>query len=272
MMKAGSNVWRHAPLVTLMALGALGAREWQGADLMLACFVPQSGTMYIVGQNGAPAACRAAGHVLLQWNAVGPAGPMGPQGNAGPAGPPGPAGPTTGIPGPAGPQGAKGDVGAKGDPGPAGPPGPVGATGLQGVVGPQGPMGPSGPASSLAGSLSAFEIVKQAVNIHTLYNGTMQYAVARCPTGKVAIGGGVLNQDAPYTLNLAPGSYSYDVLGTTLTRGYKLAESPRLVGSYPNGAFGFATTEWVMQFEVPVGLVGHADWMVQAVAVCARIN
>jgi hypothetical protein len=63
----------------------------QAAQLM-ACFVPRSGTLYLVGQNGTPTACRATHHVLVQWNTVGPAGPAG---NTGPQGPPGVVAPGT---------------------------------------------------------------------------------------------------------------------------------------------------------------------------------
>lgn len=67
----------------------------QTASPLLACFVPKSGTMYVVGQPGAPEKCRSVDHVLLQWNAVGPAGPQGAVGPAGPAGAPGAGGATT---------------------------------------------------------------------------------------------------------------------------------------------------------------------------------
>ena len=259
---------RHAPWLVLMALGALGARAWQTQDVMLACFVPQSGTMYVVGQNGAPAACRAAGHVLLQWNAVGPSGPQGPIGVAGPAGPQGPAGPSTGIPGPVGPQGLKGNAGA------VGPAGPAGSTGLQGVVGPPGPAGPVGPAGSLAGTtaLSAFEIVKQTTDIRTHTVGQIMYATASCPSGKVAIAGGVLGSSKSNVVDFAPSSYSFTVTGGTAVRGSQVSQSPQLIGSYPNAAFGFANTDWVAQFQVPVAMVGYGSWPVEVTAICAKLN
>ncbi len=58
----------------------------QATPPLLACYVPRSGTLYLVGQNGAPGTCRAADHVLVQWSVVGPAGPQGPAGSAGPPG------------------------------------------------------------------------------------------------------------------------------------------------------------------------------------------
>ena len=266
-------------MLTLMALGALGARAWQVQDVMLACFVPQSGTMYVVGQNGAPAACRAAGHVLLQWNAVGPSGPqgpvglVGPSGPQGPTGPQGPAGPSTGVPGPAGPQGLKGDAGPRGDAGPAGPVGPAGSTGMQGVAGPQGPAGPLGPAGSLAGTtaLSAFEIVKQTTDILTPYVGSITYAVARCPAGKVAIAGGVLAPSKGDVISFPPGAFTYAVTGGTIS-GSSISAPPQLVGSYPNAVFGYSNTEWVVQFHAPLSMVGYGSWPVEVTVICAKLN
>lgn len=93
---------RSLPLVASLAIAAatLGSESAgaQAAQLM-ACFVPRSGTLYLVGQNGAPSACRATDHVLVQWNTVGQEGPAG---NTGPQGPAGPAG-NTGQQGPPGP-------------------------------------------------------------------------------------------------------------------------------------------------------------------------
>ncbi|WP_154402739.1 collagen-like protein [Nocardioides speluncae] len=88
----------------------------------------------------------------------GPAGPAGPSGAVGPTGPVGPKG-ATGATGPAGPVGPKGATGATG---PAGPMGPPGISGRQLVY-----MGGSIPVGSSQGD-----------------------ATARCPSGKVAVGGG----------------------------------------------------------------------------------
>lgn len=62
----------------LAVMGIASPALAQGTPPLLACFVPGSGTMYIVGQTSAPAACRASNHVMLQWNVAGPAGPAGP--------------------------------------------------------------------------------------------------------------------------------------------------------------------------------------------------
>ena len=116
---------------------------------------------------------------------VAPAGPPGP---AGPAGPPGPPGP----PGPAGAAAGNGTTGTGGRSAAAA----AGTSGPPGVPGAPGPPGPSGPAGR-AGTdgVSGFEIVTAKVAI-----GVRQSAAgeARCPAGKVAVGGGALpDPDSP---------------------------------------------------------------------------
>ena len=107
----------------------------------------------------------------------GPAGPPGPSGPAGPAGPPGPPGPAgsatvagrgSGRSAASG-QLAAGAVGPGGPQGPSGPPGPVGRAGSDGV--------------------SGFEIVTAKVSVPGRGSASGE---ARCPAGKVALGGGVL--------------------------------------------------------------------------------
>lgn len=102
----------------MLLLGAAGSLEAQEGDapaeqtqeVLRACYVPASGTVYRIAVPGMPDTCFAGDHVEFSWNAVGAEGPPGPPGPPGPAGPEGP-------PGPAGPQGEPGPVG------PAGPPG-----------------------------------------------------------------------------------------------------------------------------------------------------
>jgi hypothetical protein len=90
--------------------------------------------------------------------------------------------------------------------GASGPAGPAGPTGPQGDPGPAGPAGPPG----AAGGISGYEIVTnstgavydhQAVECdgynvlgvctgyHTVYYNRVDPAVAKCPTGKVALFG-----------------------------------------------------------------------------------
>lgn len=86
-------------------------------NVIYACYVPTSGTVYRIKTADTKASCSSTTHVEFFFNVTGPQGP------AGPAGPQGPAGPT----------------GATGATGPAGPAGPTG---------PQGPAGPAGEGGS----------------------------------------------------------------------------------------------------------------------------
>lgn len=98
--------------------------------------------------------------------------------------------PGTLQPGPAGPKGDKGEAGPKGDPG---------APGAKGDKGDRGPTGSPG--------ISGYKVVLS--NGMTLNPGQTQTAVAVCPAGQKAIGGGYngssgavvtyLTTDASYT-------------------------------------------------------------------------
>jgi hypothetical protein len=92
----------------------------------------------------------------------------------------------SGAPGPAGPQGPKGD---KGEPGSRGPAGPKGETG---PAGPQGPQGPAGPRGS--SGISGWEYVVSP-GTAVPQNQRKQASVA-CPSGKLALGGGVSTSSA----------------------------------------------------------------------------
>jgi len=153
----------------------------QVSDLIRACYVPVSGTMYRVAVTGAPSACLDASHIAFSFPSSAVQGPAGPAGAAGAAGANGLNGnsvlggngaPTTDIGnigdfwfdriGRAmyGPKTAQGwgepvplsgegsVVGPQGEAGPAGPTGPAGPrgdAGARGDVGPEGPQGPIGP-------------------------------------------------------------------------------------------------------------------------------
>lgn len=97
----------------------------------------------------------------LSWNQQGPAGlpgQNGAQGEPGPRGDPGP-------PGPRGEQGPAGPPGARGEPGEQGPPGPAGSRAVDGL--------------EIVTKLSARD------------SSTWRMLGVNCPTGKVAISGGV---------------------------------------------------------------------------------
>ncbi|HEX6049718.1 MAG TPA: hypothetical protein VFZ21_10645, partial [Gemmatimonadaceae bacterium] len=113
---------RTAGLAGLLALTILGATvasrqakaESSGLSFLLedpeviyACYVPNSGTLYRIKAEDPTETCKAPSHIEIQWEVEGPAGAQGPQGPMGPQGPVGPAGPI----GPAGPQGPQGPVG-----------------------------------------------------------------------------------------------------------------------------------------------------------------
>jgi Collagen triple helix repeat (20 copies) len=219
----------------------------QLADSILACVVPRSGTFYLVGRSGTPTGCRSAEHMLVRWNAVGPAGAPGPQGATGPQGP---AGPATGVPGPPGPQGPAGAPGAQGPAGPAGPPG-----------------SPSG-----NGVLAGLETVRQRWNLWGNRRG-IYFLSATCPSGKVAIGGGALSESRLYEMYIKGG---YTTLWNFGTQTDVLA-NPQMIGSYPNDAFINGNHSWVVEMQLPLDMTPFAPgagdpYYVDVVALCARIN
>jgi hypothetical protein len=46
------------------------------------CYVPKTGSLYVIGRDGAPERC-GVGHLPIGWAERGPQGPVGPQGPAG---------------------------------------------------------------------------------------------------------------------------------------------------------------------------------------------
>jgi hypothetical protein len=79
-------------------------------NVLHACYVPLSGTVYRIRTADTRQQCASPSHVMFSFNETGPEGPAGPEGPEGPAGPAGPAGPT-GPTGPAGPTGPEGPAG-----------------------------------------------------------------------------------------------------------------------------------------------------------------
>lgn len=124
-------------------------------EVIYACYVPNSGTLYRIKAEDPTETCKSPGHIEIQWEVEGPQGAQGPQGPMGPQGPAGPAGPV----GPAGPQG------------PQGPAGPAGA---------QGPAGTAG--------ASGYEVV--SVMVENPFIQLDEVVIAQCPAGKKALGGG----------------------------------------------------------------------------------
>ena len=130
-------------------------------EIIHACFVPQSGTLYRIKATDPAETCKSPQHVAIQWNITGAIGPEGVMGVAGPIGP-------------AGPQGPKGPVGPAGPQGETGPLGPAGAKGSSGAAGPNGVVG--------------IEVVK-VTEPHDWI--TVDHSLeATCPAGKKVIAGG----------------------------------------------------------------------------------
>ena len=66
----------------LAVLGVILSPSAVEAQLIHACYVPASGTVYRIKAEGAKDACTGKKHVEFSWNAAGPAGPEGPRGPA----------------------------------------------------------------------------------------------------------------------------------------------------------------------------------------------
>ena len=96
-------------------------------NIIYACYVPTSGTVYRIKTADTREKCASNAHVEFFFNQTGPQGPQGEPGPQGPAGP-------QGEQGPAGPVGATGATGATGPAGPIGPQGPAGAAGDGGAA------------------------------------------------------------------------------------------------------------------------------------------
>lgn len=148
----------------LMLAASVRPAAAQTSNLLWACYVPLTGTVYRVKATNTQAACTSPTHVMFSWNEQGPQG----------------------VKGDVGPQGAKGDPGSqgpKGDPGPQGPPGAAGAPGAPGAPGATGPQGPPGEMTFLTlNGVAVLRINNAPFGHHSL--------VAKCPPGKRIVGGG----------------------------------------------------------------------------------
>lgn len=95
-----SNASRYLPATiatACVALALVASASPAGAQQLSACYVPKSGTVYMINQAGTPSACLSKQHVEFSWSTTGAQGPQGPVGPAGPQGPQGPAGPLSGL-------------------------------------------------------------------------------------------------------------------------------------------------------------------------------
>lgn len=160
------TAWGFGLTAVLIAGATLASHpamaEWTGLtilpddpEVIYACYVPGSGSLYRIKADDPTETCKSPNHDELHWNVVGLEGPQGPQGPIGPVGV-------------AGPQGAQGPLGSAG---PAGTAGPLGA---------QGPTGAAG--------ISGYEVV--TVQVEHPFESFDEIVVAHCPAGKKVIGGG----------------------------------------------------------------------------------
>lgn len=209
-------------VVALLSSSAPLAAQTTQPDLMYACYVPLTGTVYRIKTAGAPDECsrpksptaadRLRDHVQFTFNAMGPAGPIGP---AGPQGEAGPAG-TQGEVGPAGAQGETGPAGPTGAAGPTGEMGPQGQTGPQGMMGPQGPQGVQG-----APGVSGYQFLEKRTGVGP---SSTSVQTIECPTGKVPFGGGFALLDGAYNytsiMKSAPTATGWSVTLKNTNSGY----------------------------------------------------
>lgn len=148
-------VFAVAAIAVLSLPLAVTALTAPSDDTITACVLDANGDVRIVNS---PDDCRQQERVLT-WNEEGPQGPVGPQG----------------------PQGEQGEQGLQGEQGEQGEQGPQGEQGEQGPAGPQGPAGENG--------VSGYNVVSTPFS-EELASGERAQAMVRCPTGKVATGGG----------------------------------------------------------------------------------
>jgi hypothetical protein len=214
-----------ALIVTGVAVGVTSNAYTDTNGVYHGCVGMESGVLRVLTPGES---CRAS-EAEIDWNQV---GPKGDKGDTGPQGPQGPKG-DTGDTGPQGPQGLKGD---QGDQGPQGVQGPQGEQGPQGVQGPQGPPGSTD--------------VRVYFGSTTDLGAGSKMAVAVCPAGKYATGGG----------------YSLTGSWTALDTVDVLSSLPGYSSDSPNSISSNARhTTWTVhahQFST------ETDWSVSAYVIC----
>ena len=225
--RIGSDIvgWLRTALlggVAVLAVLALAPERTRAQELVHACLIPGTGTLYIIQQAGLPGGCVRDSHILFEWNQVGPPGDDGSQGEQGEDGADGATGPTgstgaigatgvtgvtgaigaTGVTGVTGGTGATGAIGATGVTGVTGGIGATGVTGVTGGIGATGSAGVTGSAGApgatgntgatgATGSngVSGLQLVSSST---TISSGVTTTHSASCPGTKLAIGGGFI--------------------------------------------------------------------------------
>ena len=94
-------------LAALIAIAPDVQAQAPDPNIIWACYVPLSGTVYRIKTTDTKQECASKSHVMFWFNQTGPQGPQGPAGPAGPTGATGATGApgATGATGPAGPAG-----------------------------------------------------------------------------------------------------------------------------------------------------------------------
>ena len=195
--RIGSDIvgWLRTALlggVAVLAVLALAPERTRAQELVHACLIPGTGTLYIIQQAGLPGGCVRDSHILFEWNQVGPPGDDGSQGEQGEDGADGATGPTgsTGAIGATGVTGVTGGIGATGVTGVTGGIGATGSAGVTGSAGAPGATGNTG-ATGATGSngVSGLQLVSSST---TISSGVTTTHSASCPGTKLAIGGGFI--------------------------------------------------------------------------------
>ena len=157
--------------VALAAGGVVAAAIPDERGVIHGCFNSTHGGLRVINSSEGEA-CKN-GETPIQWNQAG-------------------------QPGPAGPQGPRGDTG------PTGPAGPEGPAGPQGLAGPAGPAGTQGPPGGLAG------VTVHRGEVATFIVGVSGYSIARCPAGKVALGGGHTEFDSHVVVEVSAPHFAHN--------------------------------------------------------------
>jgi Collagen triple helix repeat (20 copies) len=211
----GLRLCLAAAVIMVGLAGVAGAAIPGAGGVINGCYGSQNGALRVIDLD-------AAGRCLnsetpISWNQVGPQGDTGPQGPQG----------IPGLQGDTGPQGPQGIQGAQGDTGPQGP---------QGIQGPQGPAGSTD--------------VRVYFGTTTAVTADHKQAIAVCPAGKFATGGG------------------YNVTGSweALATVHVLSSLPGLSAEHPNSVSSNARhTVWTASAHQ---FGAGTDWSVDAYVLC----
>lgn len=162
---------------------------------------------------------------------------------------------------------AQASGGATGPAGPQGPVGPVGPTGSAGAAGPRGQVGPRGLGDPAWRSKVDLTVVKRDVRGSDRDVGGSA-AVARCPSGYRAVGGGgaveggyALISSVPYIENRVPVGWAIDVYQLPRTKIFENVPQTTRSGGVPSHDHQYFLGPFLMRLEPsarPVGMTVYA--------------